>query len=60
MGVIVTEVMAKSVLMWEPTTERIIIMRLKATPVNILIIQIFEPCHARRLKRRKGNVYMRD
>ena len=39
-----TEDVSKSILMCEPISERIIIIRLKATPVNILIIQIYAPC----------------
>ena len=34
----------KSVLMCEPISERSIVMRLKAAPVNILIVQIYAPC----------------
>ena len=39
-----TEDVSKSILMCEPISEKIIIIRLKATPVNILIIQIYAPC----------------
>jgi exonuclease III len=38
------EDVGKSVLMCEPISERIIVMRLKAAPVNMLIVQIYAPC----------------
>ena len=43
-SVIVSEDVTKSVLMYEPISERIIVMRLQATPGNILIFQIYAPC----------------
>ena len=37
--------MVKSVMLWEPISERIMIMRLKVTPINMLIVQIiYAPC----------------
>src|SRR6267154_553125 len=44
MGVIVREEVVKSVMMWEPIAERIMIMRLKVAPINMLIMQIYAPC----------------
>ena len=43
-GLIVSDDMVKAVLMCESISDRIIIMRLKAAPVNILIVQIYAPC----------------
>jgi exonuclease III len=43
-GLVVSEEVGKSVLMCEPISERIIVMRLKAAPVNMLIVQIYAPC----------------
>src|SRR6184192_1836435 len=42
-GVIVREEVAKSVMMCEPISERILIMRLKVAPINILLVQIYAP-----------------
>src|SRR3989441_4222356 len=42
-GVIVREEVAKSVMMCEPISERIMIMRLKVAPINILLVQIYAP-----------------
>ena len=41
---IVTEEVAKSVMMCEPISDRIMFMRLKMTPINMLIVQIYAPC----------------
>src|SRR6267154_432463 len=43
-GVIVREEVVKSVMMWEPISERIMIMKLKVAPINMLIVQIYAPC----------------
>ena len=43
MGVIVREEVAKSVMMYEPISERILIMRLKVAPINIPLVQIYAP-----------------
>src|SRR6267154_1989270 len=43
-GVIVREEVVKSVMMWEPISERITIMKLKVAPINMLIVQIYAPC----------------
>ena len=43
-GMIVTKEVEKSIMMWEPISERIMIMRLKMAPVNLLIVQIYAPC----------------
>src|SRR6267154_309963 len=37
-GVIVREEVVKSVMMWEQISERIMIMRLKVAPINVLIV----------------------
>jgi len=42
--VIVGEEMVKSVLLCEPISKRIMIMRLKVAPINVLIVQIYAPC----------------
>src|SRR5437867_457260 len=42
-GVIVREEVAKSVVMCEPISDRIMIMRLKMAPVNMLMVQIYAP-----------------
>ena len=41
---IVAEEVLRSVMMVEPISERIIIMRLKMQPANVLIVQIYAPC----------------
>ena len=43
-GMIVKKEIEKSLMMWEPISERIMIMRLKMAPVNLLIVQIYAPC----------------
>lgn len=43
-GLVVKEEMAKSILMWEPISDRITIMRLKMAPINMLVAQIYAPC----------------
>jgi exonuclease III len=43
-GLIVSEEVTKSVMMCEPVSDRIIVMRIKMKPVNILIIQVYAPC----------------
>src|SRR5206468_5742019 len=40
-GVFVREEVVKSVMMCEPISERIIIMRLKVAPLNVLLVQIY-------------------
>src|SRR5437867_5617352 len=40
---IVREEVVKSVMMCEPISERIIIMRLKVAPINVLLVQIYAP-----------------
>ena len=40
---IVREEVAKSVVMCEPISDRIMIMRLKMAPVNVLLVQIYAP-----------------
>src|SRR6267154_5732447 len=42
-GVIVREEVVKSVMMWEPISKRIMIMKLKVAPINMLIVQIYAP-----------------
>src|SRR3989442_15418800 len=42
-GVIVREAVAKQEMMCEPISERILIMRLKVAPINILLVQIYAP-----------------
>src|SRR6184192_1941150 len=42
-GVIVREEVVKSVMMCEPISERIMIMRLKVAPINVLLVQIYAP-----------------
>src|SRR5437899_11093328 len=42
-GVNVREELAKSVMMCEPISERIVIMRLKVAPINVLLVQIYAP-----------------
>src|SRR2546425_4317656 len=39
-GVILREEVVKSVMMCEPISERIMIMRLKVAPINVLLVQI--------------------
>ena len=56
-GMIVSEVMLKSVMSCEPISERIIIMRLKMKPVNMLLVQVYAPCEND--KEKKRNVFMR-
>ena len=41
---IVREKVVKSVMMWEPISDRIMIMRLKVAPINMLIVQVYAPC----------------
>src|SRR6059036_1595873 len=41
---IVEEEVVKSVMMCEPISDRIMIMRLKMAPVNVLLVQIYAPC----------------
>ena len=41
---IVGEEVVKSVMMCEPISDRITIMRLKVAPINVLIVQIYAPC----------------
>src|SRR6267154_2721109 len=43
-GLIVREEVVKSVMMWESISERIMIMRLKVAPINMLIVPIYAPC----------------
>ena len=43
-GLIVAEEVLRSVMMVEPISERIIIMRLMMMPTNVLIMQICAPC----------------
>src|SRR5688572_17648699 len=43
-GLIVAEGVLRSVMMVEPISERIIIMRLMMKPMNLLIVQIYAPC----------------
>ena len=43
-GLIVAEEVLRSVMMVEPISERIIIMRLMMKPTNVLIVQIYAPC----------------
>src|SRR5688572_18071825 len=43
-GMIVTGEVARSVLICEPNSERIMIMRLKMKPLNVLILQIYTLC----------------
>lgn len=43
-GVIMKEEVEKSVMMWEPISERLMLIRLKMAPVNALILQIYAPC----------------
>src|SRR6267154_170751 len=43
-GEIVRDEMVKSVMMWKPISERIMIMKLKMAPINMLIVQIYAPC----------------
>ena len=43
-GVIVKEEVGRSVMMCAPISERIIVMRLKMTPINMLTVQIYAPC----------------
>src|SRR6267154_1911198 len=40
----VREEVIKSVMMCKPISDRIMIMRLKVTPINVLIVQIHAPC----------------
>src|SRR3989442_15572157 len=41
---IVKEDVVKSVMMCEPISGRIMVMRLKMAPVNVLLVQIYAPC----------------
>ena len=41
-GMIVREEVAKSVMMCEPISDRIMLMRLKVKPVNVLVVQVYE------------------
>ena len=43
-GVIVKEEVGRSIMICVPISERIIIMRLKMMPINMLIVQIYAPC----------------
>ena len=43
-GLIVAEEVLRSVMMVEEISERIIVMRLKMKPTNVLIVQIYVPC----------------
>ena len=50
---IVKKEIEKSLMMWEPISERIMIMRLKMAPVNLLIIQICAPCEIEKDKEKE-------
>ena len=41
---IVKEEIVKSIMMCEPISDRIMIMRVKMAPVNVLIMQLYAPC----------------
>ena len=41
---IVREEVVKSVMMCEPISDRIMVMRLKMAPINVLLVQIYAPC----------------
>ena len=41
---IVGEEVAKSVMMCEPISDRIMVMILKVTLVNVLVVQVYAPC----------------
>ena len=41
---IVKEEVVKSVMMCEPISDRIMVMRLKMAPINVLLVQIYAPC----------------
>ena len=43
-GMIVKKEIEKYMMMWEPISERNMIMKLKMAPVNLLIVQIYAPC----------------
>jgi len=43
-GMIIREEIVKSVMLCETISERIMIMRLKMKPVNLLLMQIYAPC----------------
>src|SRR2546425_1286432 len=43
-GVILREEVVKSVMMCEPISDRIMVMRLKMAPINVLLVQIYAPC----------------
>lgn len=43
-GMILKEEVARSVMNWKEISDRLMIMRLKVAPVNVLIIQIYAPC----------------
>jgi hypothetical protein len=45
-GLIVREEIAKSVMMCEPVSDKIMIMRFKMTLVNLLLVQINAPCES--------------
>ena len=42
-GIILRGKVGNSVLLYRPISERILVMRLKGTPVNVLIIQVYAP-----------------
>src|SRR5688572_5242114 len=50
-GMIVAEEVLWSVMMVEPISERILIMRLKMKPANVLIVQIYAPVRMKRMKK---------
>ena len=41
---IVKEEVVKSVMMCEPISDRIMVMRLKMAPINVLLVQTYAPC----------------
>ena len=41
---IVKEEVGKSIILWEPISERVMLMRVKMDQINVLILQIYAPC----------------
>jgi len=43
-GMIVSEELGKSVMLFEPISDRIMLLRLKMKPVDVIVVQIYAPC----------------
>ena len=53
MGAIVREAVVMSIMMCKSISDRIMIMRLKVAPINVLIVQIHAPCEMKKKRKRQ-------